>query len=143
MYLMINGNRYTVSKRIVKPDEIRYLSVTPAPEEVSGVIQMFDEGFKVEIPREAPEEEIIGGEVVEGEAAGNEITEEVLPEEEPEYTDFLISEDDADSFERWSYSGTLLILTNVPEPVPAPVPEPAEASTRDMARAIMEGVNEV
>lgn len=101
MYLMINGNKHTVSRRIVKPDEIRYQTVTPAPEEVSGTIQMYENGG------------------------------------------FLISEDNADGFARWKYSGTLLILTNVPEPVPMPVPESTEASTSDMAKAIMEGVNEV
>ena len=101
MYLMINGNKHTVSKRIVKSDEIRYLSVTPAPEEVSGVVQMY------------------------------------------ENSGFLISEDNADAFKRWTHTGTLLVLTNVPEPVPTPTPEPTEATTSDMAQAIMEGVNEI
>lgn len=101
MYLMINGNKHTVSRRIVKSNEIRYLTVEPAPAEVTGKIQMYDN------------------------------------------SGFLISEDDADSFLRSSYTGTLLILTNKPEPVPVPVPEPTEASTYDMAQAITEGVNEV
>ena len=84
MYLIINGNRHTVSRRIVKADEIRYLSVTPEPEIISGKIQMY------------------------------------------ENNGFLISEDNADSFLRSTYSGTLLTLTNVPEPIPTesePVPE--------------------
>lgn len=101
MYLMINGNKHTVSKRIVNSDEIRYLTVTPEPEEVNGKIQMYENGG------------------------------------------FLISEDNADGFDRWMYSGTLLILTNKPVPVPTPTPEPVEATTTDMANAIMEGVNEV
>lgn len=133
MYLMINGNKHTVSRRIVKSNEIRYLSVTPEPEEVSGMIQMYDDGLKVELPtEELPETEVVEGESTES-----------TPEVEPEYTDFLISEDNADSFLRWTYSGTLLILTNIPEPVPVPAPEPTEATTSDMANAILEGVNEV
>lgn len=102
MYLMINGNRHTISKRIVKSNEIRYLTVTPEPEQVTGKIQMY------------------------------------------ENNGFLISEDDADKFLRHTYSGTLLILTNVPVPVPV---EPSyvdpEVTTVEMAEAILEGVNEV
>lgn len=46
MYLQINGKRYTVTRRIVKPDTIKYLGVTPDPGEVSGTIQMYrDDGF--------------------------------------------------------------------------------------------------
>lgn len=46
MYLMINGTCHTVSRRIVTDDTIKYLSVTPAPEEISGTAQMYtDEGF--------------------------------------------------------------------------------------------------
>lgn len=46
MYLLINGNRHTVSRRIAKSDTIKYLSVTPAVEEISGSIKMFrDDGF--------------------------------------------------------------------------------------------------
>lgn len=101
MYLMINGNRHTISKRIVSSNEIRYLTVTPEPEQVTGKIKMYENGG------------------------------------------FLISEDNADGFDRWTYSGTLLILTNKPIPVPTPSPEPIEANTFDMANAILEGVNEV
>lgn len=102
MYLMINGNKHTVSRRITNQDEIRYLTVTPEPETVSGKIQMY------------------------------------------ENNGFLISEDNADDFLRSVYSGTLLILTNVPVPVPV---EPSyidrEVTTWEMAEAITEGVNEV
>lgn len=46
MYLIINGNRHTCTRRIVTEDTIKYLSVTPAPEEITGKIQMFrDDGF--------------------------------------------------------------------------------------------------
>lgn len=46
MYLKINNEQYTVSRRIVTPDTIKYLSVTPKPENISGTIQMFrDDGF--------------------------------------------------------------------------------------------------
>ena len=128
MYLIINGNRHTVSRRIVRADEIRYLSVTPKPETVSGKIQMYE--GSAELPEEVEvieiEEEIIEGEV---------------PEVEPEQGDFLISEDDADSFERWTYSGTLLILTNVPEPVPVeptPVPEPTAEELMDILLGVTE-----
>ena len=46
MYLLINGSRHTCTRRIVTADTIKYLSVTPAPEEITGKIQMFrDDGF--------------------------------------------------------------------------------------------------
>lgn len=46
MYLLINGNRHTCTRRIVTADTIKYLSVSPAPEEIAGKIQMFrDDGF--------------------------------------------------------------------------------------------------
>ena len=76
MYLIINGNRHTVSRRIVTAETIKYLSVTPAPEEISGKAQMYTDG------------------------------------------DFLLSEDNLDSFSRKQYTGTLLTVTNKPEPVP-------------------------
>ena len=48
MYLMINGNRHTVSRRVADPKEIRYLTVTPEPEQVTGKIQMYDNnGFMI------------------------------------------------------------------------------------------------
>ena len=77
MFLSINGKIHSVSKRIVKGNTIKYLSVTPAPESISGTIQMFrDDGF-------------------------------------------LMSEDNADDYARKSYVGTLLQISNDPEP-----PEP-------------------
>lgn len=47
MFLMINGKtRHSCTKRIVKGKTIKYLSVTPAVEEIAGKIQMFrDDGF--------------------------------------------------------------------------------------------------
>lgn len=46
MYLIINGIQHTVSRRLVTDDTIKYLSVTPAPESISGTAQMYtDEGF--------------------------------------------------------------------------------------------------
>lgn len=79
MYLIINGNKHTVSRRIVTSDTIKYLTVEPAVESATGTIKMYrDDGF-------------------------------------------LMSEDNADAFERQSYAGTLLTLTNKPVPVPVPV----------------------
>lgn len=100
MYLIINGNKHIVSKRIVKENEIRYLSVTPAPENVSGVIKMYEDGG------------------------------------------FLISEDNADNFERWTHTGTLLVLTNIPEPVPTPEPETEPEPTMDEILNALLGVDE-
>lgn len=76
MYLIINGNKHTCSKRIKEKDTVKFLTVTPAPKEISGIVQMFrNDGF-------------------------------------------LMCEDDLDSFERKSYTGTLLVVTNKPEPKP-------------------------
>lgn len=76
MYLIINETRYTCSKRIKKADTIKFLSVTPAVEEISGTAKLYrDDGF-------------------------------------------FMAEDDLDSFERKSYVGTLLTVTNAPEPTP-------------------------
>lgn len=84
MFLSINGKIHSVTKRIVKGRTIKYLSVTPAPETISGVISMYrDDGF-------------------------------------------LMSEDNADDYQRKSYTGTLLTLTNEPEP-----PEPPEPQISD------------
>ena len=94
MYLLINGNKHTVSRRIKNPNEIRYLTVTPEPIEVKGKIQMYDNNG------------------------------------------FMISEDDADSFLRSTYSGTLLVLTNIPVPVPMPTPEP-EPTADDILDAML------
>lgn len=84
MYLRINGKNHHVTKRIVKGNTIKYLSVTPAVEEIAGKIQMFrDDGF-------------------------------------------LMSEDNADDYARKSYVGTLLQISNEPEP-----PEPPEPQISD------------
>ena len=85
MFLMINSKtRHSVTKRIVKGKTIKYLSVTPSPESISGTIQMFrDDGF-------------------------------------------LMSEDNADDYARKSYTGTLLQISNDPEP-----PEPPEPQISD------------
>ena len=101
MYLMINGNQHTVSRRLVLSNEIRYLTVTPEPTEVTGKIQMYDN------------------------------------------SGFLISEDDVDSFLRSTYSGTLLTLTNIPEPIPVEpdpnyVPEPSIAELMDTLLGVSE-----
>ena len=46
MYLMINGVRYTVTRRLVSADTIKYLGVTPEPAEIVGTIEMYrDDGF--------------------------------------------------------------------------------------------------
>lgn len=46
MYLMINEVRYTVTRRLVSSDTIKYLGVTPEPAEISGIISMYrDDGF--------------------------------------------------------------------------------------------------
>lgn len=89
MYLIINGNKHTVSRRIVQNNLIKYLTVTPEPSEVSGIIQMFDN------------------------------------------SGFLISEDNSDKFLRHTYSGTLLTLTNVPEPVVVET-EPIELTPEEL-----------
>lgn len=76
MYLEINGARYSCSKRKATKDTVKYLSVKPEPEEISGIIKMFrDDGF-------------------------------------------LLSEDNADGYERKTYVGTCLTVTNAPEPAP-------------------------
>ena len=97
MYLQIGDKQYTVSKRITQGGQIRYLTVTPTPEAVSGQIGMYtDEGF-------------------------------------------LLSTDQADSFLRWEYTGTVLTLTNTPEPEPyvPPVLEPTfYASTEEIQAAV-------
>lgn len=41
MYLIINGNRHTVSRRMATYDTVKYLSVSPAPAELTGTIQMY------------------------------------------------------------------------------------------------------
>ena len=102
MYLIINNKQYSVSKRIVSKDTIKYLTVTPEPDNISGIAKMYtDEGF-------------------------------------------LLSEDNLDNFERKTYTGTLLIVTNAPEYTPQPPPSLPEYVTYEaLAQAIREGVNSV
>ena len=92
MYLNINNNRYSCTRRIVKPQSITFIGVEPEPEEISGVIEMYrDDGF-------------------------------------------LMSEDDTAGYERKGYSGTVLTLTNEPEPLAPPTPpEPAAREKRERA----------
>ena len=100
MFLMINSKtRHSVSKRIVKGKTIKYLSVTPAVEEIAGKIQMFrDDGF-------------------------------------------LLSEDNADDYARKSYTGTLLQISNDPEPVPVTPQPTVEQRVTALENAIKEGLN--
>lgn len=102
MYLIINNNQYTVSRRIVTKDTIKYLTVIPEPDNISGIAKMYtDEGF-------------------------------------------LLSEDNLDNFERKTYTGTLLTVTNKPEYIPQPSPSLPEYVTYEaLAQAIREGVNSV
>lgn len=43
---------------------------------------------------------------------------------------FLMAEDNADNYERQTYAGTILTLTNKPVPVPVPTPAPEPQATR-------------
>lgn len=46
MYLLINDKKYSVSRRLVSEDTIKYLSVEPNPGEIYGAIKMYtDEDF--------------------------------------------------------------------------------------------------
>lgn len=46
MHLVINGAQYTCKRRIVKANTIKYLSVTPTVEDISGTVSMYrDDGF--------------------------------------------------------------------------------------------------
>ena len=94
MYLLINNAQYTVRQRILTFDTVKFLFVTPEPESVSGVIQMYrDDGF-------------------------------------------LLSEDNADNYARQSYTGTLLTLTNLPEPTP-PEPQPYVPSDTEVLNTLL------
>lgn len=100
MYLIINGNKYSVSKRKVTKDTIEYLTVSPEPKNISGTISMYrDDGF-------------------------------------------LMSEDNVGNYERQTYSGTLLTLTNKPKPVEIPVDDDIENTepTADELMNILLGV---
>ena len=99
MFLSINGKIHSVSKRVVKGKTIKYLSVTPAVEEITGKIQMFrDDGF-------------------------------------------LLSEDNADDYARKSYVGTLLQISNDPEPVPVTPQPTVEQRVTALENAIKEGLS--
>lgn len=41
MYLLINNSRYTVSRRIKTDDTLRFLTVTPAPDVITGKVRMY------------------------------------------------------------------------------------------------------
>ena len=105
MYLNINNQRYSCTRRIVKPQSVTYIGVEPEPEEISGIIAMYrDDGF-------------------------------------------LMSEDNTDDYERKEYSGTVMTLTNEPEPPEIIVPdEPVEPdepfATSDDILNILLGVTE-
>lgn len=46
MYLVISDKKYTVTRRTVTNNTVRYLTVTPDPGEVSGTVKMFrNDGF--------------------------------------------------------------------------------------------------
>lgn len=46
MYLEINGAKYTCFRRITKKDTIKYLSVTPVVEDITGIAKLYrDDGF--------------------------------------------------------------------------------------------------
>jgi hypothetical protein len=99
MFLSINGKIHSVSKRIVKGKTIKYLSVTPAVEEIAGKIRMFrDDGF-------------------------------------------LLSEDNADDYARKTYVGTLLQISNDPEPVPVTPQPTVEQRVTALENAIKEGLS--
>ena len=99
MYLIINDARHSVSKRIVKGKTIKYLSVSPAVEDISGTIRMFrDDGF-------------------------------------------LLSEDNADEYSRKTYVGTLLQISNDPEPVPVTPAPSLESRVTAIENAITKGLS--
>ena len=80
MYLVINNENYSLTRRKLMNNSVTYYGMTEMPETVSGTITMYrDDGFEMSV-------------------------------------------DDADSYARQVKSGTVLVLTNEPEP-PAP-PEP-------------------
>lgn len=98
MFLMINDKRYSVSRRIKQGDTVKYLSVSPSVEDISGTVKLFrDDGL-------------------------------------------LLSEDNAEDYTRRFMVGTLLTMTNQPEPMPEPVSPSLE---EEMAAAIREGVDSV
>ena len=84
MYLVINNENYSLTRRKLMNNSVTYYGMSEMPETVSGTITMYrDDGFEM-------------------------------------YTD------DADSYARQVKSGTVLTLTNEPEP-----PEPPEPQISD------------
>ena len=95
MYLMINGTRYSVTRRIASSDTIKYVGVTPEPTAASGTIRMYrNDGF-------------------------------------------FMSEDNADSFNRKVYSGTVFCMTNKPAPNTDPFVAPSEPSSVKVVTAVV------
>lgn len=48
MFLMINDKRYAVARRIKQGDTVKFLSVAPAVEDISGSVKLFrDDGFLI------------------------------------------------------------------------------------------------
>ena len=86
MYLVINNENYSLTRRKLMNNSVTYYGMTEMPETVSGTITMYrDDGFEM-------------------------------------------STDEADSYARQVKSGTVLTLTNEPEP-----PEPPEPQIGDDA----------
>ena len=84
MYLVINNENYSLTRRKLMNNSVTYYGMTEMPETVSGTITMYrDDGFEMSV-------------------------------------------DDADSYARHVKSGTVLTLTNEPEP-----PEPPEPQISD------------
>ena len=54
---------------------------------------------------------------------------------------FLLSEDNADSYQRKTYTGTLLTLTNAPEVEPVPQPPTLESRVTAIENAIEKGLS--
>ena len=84
MYLVINNENYSLTRRKLMDNSVTYYGMETIPETVSGTITMYrDDGFEMSV-------------------------------------------DDADSYARQVKSGTVLVLTNEPEP-----PEPPEPQISD------------
>lgn len=76
MYLIINGQRHSCTQRKKTGRTVQFLSVSPAPEAITGLVKLFrDDGF-------------------------------------------LLCEDQAEDYGRVKYLGTVLTMSNDPEPVP-------------------------
>ena len=99
MYLNINNQRYSCTRRIVKPQSVTYIGVEPEVEEVSGIVALYRDD------------------------------------------NFLLSEDDADSYARKIISGSVVTLTNEPVPPAPPTPPPYEPTADDILNLIL-GVTE-